>query len=183
MICLDQGISIPFDERRGVRSELRPGLTTSANDLAHEGHCDTPTEGGPRSGAGLTYDFYRDVFECNSIEIAACGSIPPSTNGKDYDNAFWNGREMVYGDGNLFRRFTVSIDVIGHELTQGVTGAEAELDYEGESGSLNEHSSDVFGSLLKQWHRKQKGRGRGPSRSPARPTTTRCLAKTPSPPT
>lgn len=88
--------------------------------------------------------------------IAACGSIPPSTNGKDYDNAFWNGREMVYGDGDLFRRFTVSIDVIGHELTQGVTGAEAELDYEGESGALNEHSSDVFGSLLKQWHRKQK---------------------------
>ncbi len=78
--------------------------------------------------------------------------------GKDYDNAFWNGQEMVYGDGDgdLFRRFTVSLDVIGHELTHGVTGAEADLDYEGEPGALNEHFSDVFGSLLKQWHLKQK---------------------------
>jgi Zn-dependent metalloprotease len=64
---------------------------------------------------------------------------------------------MVYGDGDgkLFDRFTRSIDVIGHELTHGVTAAEANLDYQDQPGALNESFSDVFGSLVKQWSRKQ----------------------------
>jgi Zn-dependent metalloprotease len=68
------------------------------------------------------------------------------------DNAFWNGDQMVYGDGDgeLFQRFTKSIDVIGHELTHGVTQYQAGLQYDGESGALNESFSDVFGSLVKQ---------------------------------
>lgn len=109
-------------------------------------------------GAGLTYDFYLQVFERNSIDDRGMRLDSTVHYGKDYDNAFWNGRQMVYGDGDgdLFRRFTGSLDVIGHELTHGVTSAEADLDYEGESGALNEHFSDVFGSLLKQWHARQR---------------------------
>src|SRR5262245_54891431 len=60
---------------------------------------------------------------------------------------------MVFGDGDgtLFNRFTISIDVIGHELTHGVTGSEANLTYQGQAGALNESISDVFGSLIKQY--------------------------------
>jgi Zn-dependent metalloprotease len=76
----------------------------------------------------------------------------------NYDNAFWNGSQMVYGDGDealppdqrLFNRFTIAIDVIGHELTHGVTQFTANLIYMGQSGALNESISDVFGSLVKQ---------------------------------
>jgi Zn-dependent metalloprotease len=59
---------------------------------------------------------------------------------------------MVYGDGDgtLFNRFTIAIDVIGHELTHGITQYEAALIYRNESGALNESFSDVFGSLVKQ---------------------------------
>jgi Zn-dependent metalloprotease len=59
---------------------------------------------------------------------------------------------MVFGDGDgqLFKRFTISLDVIGHELTHGVTEDEGPLDYQGQSGALNESISDVFGSLVKQ---------------------------------
>ena len=73
--------------------------------------------------------------------------------GRNYDNAFWNGRQMVFGDGDgeLFNRFTISLDVIGHELTHGVTGDEANLVYLGQAGALNESISDVFGSLVKQY--------------------------------
>src|SRR5262249_13419300 len=73
------------------------------------------------------------------------------------DNAFWNGMQMVYGDGDgvLFQRFTKSLDVVGHELTHGVTQYEAGLSYSGQSGALNESFSDVFGSLVKQWKMKQ----------------------------
>ena len=72
--------------------------------------------------------------------------------GSGYDNAFWNGSQMVYGDGDgkLFHRFTLSVDVIGHELTHGVTAHEANLEYQDQPGALNESISDVFGSLVKQ---------------------------------
>ena len=77
--------------------------------------------------------------------------------GQEYNNAFWNGEQMVYGDGDgeIFQRFTKCIDVIGHELTHGVTQYEAALEYEGQPGALNESFSDVFGSLVKQYILKQ----------------------------
>jgi Zn-dependent metalloprotease len=75
----------------------------------------------------------------------------------DYDNAFWNGAQMVYGDGDgvIFQRFTKSLDVVGHELTHGVTQFEAALVYHDQPGALNESFSDVFGALTKQWKLKQ----------------------------
>lgn len=80
-----------------------------------------------------------------------------------YDNAFWNGRQMVYGDGDedlpksqrLFNRFTIALDIIAHELTYGVTQFEAGLVYRDQSGALNRSFSDVFGSLVKQKLRNQ----------------------------
>lgn len=82
---------------------------------------------------------------------------------KGYDNAFWDGQQMVYGDGDedmpaserLFNRFTISLDVIGHELTHGVTQYEANLVYSNQQGALNEAVSDIFGSLVKQYQRGQ----------------------------
>jgi Zn-dependent metalloprotease len=76
---------------------------------------------------------------------------------QNYDNAFWNGQQMIYGDGDgqYFQRFTVCLDVVGHELTHGVTQNEAQLVYSGQSGALNESISDVFGSLVKQWSKNQ----------------------------
>ena len=71
---------------------------------------------------------------------------------QNFDNALWNGNQMIYGDGDgeIFGRFTTAVDVIGHELTHGVTQFEAGLEYHGQSGALNESISDVFGSLVKQ---------------------------------
>jgi Zn-dependent metalloprotease len=79
---------------------------------------------------------------------------------KRFNNAFWNGRQMVYGDGDgkLFTGFTRALDVIAHELTHGVTQYTVPgggLVYDGQSGALNESVSDVFGSIVKQWHLKQ----------------------------
>ena len=74
-----------------------------------------------------------------------------------FDNAFWNGLQMVYrdGDGTVFGSFTACVDVIGHEMTHGVVQTEANLAYEGQPGALNESIADVFGTLAKQWHLKQ----------------------------
>jgi Zn-dependent metalloprotease len=70
--------------------------------------------------------------------------------GKRYDNAFWDGAQMVYGDGDgrLFGRFTAALEVIAHELSHGVIQHEANLDYSDEAGALNESFADVFGALV-----------------------------------
>lgn len=106
---------------------------------------------------GYTFDFYLDIYQRNSIDNAGLPLNATLHYGTSYDNAFWNGEQMVFGDGDriLFNRFTTSVDVIGHELTHGVTGSEVNLTYQGQSGALNESISDVFGSLVKQYHLKQ----------------------------
>jgi len=108
-------------------------------------------------GAGRTYDFYRAVFERNSIDGRGMRLDSTVHFGRHFDNAQWNGRQMVYGDGDgkLFQRFTKCLDIIGHELTHGVTQFTANLAYSGQSGALNEHFSDVFGILVKQFALKQ----------------------------
>ena len=77
--------------------------------------------------------------------------------GQEYQNAFWNGEQMVFGDGDgeIFNRFTIALDVIAHELAHGVTESEAGLVYFNQSGALNESVSDVFGILVKQYQLKQ----------------------------
>lgn len=108
-------------------------------------------------GAGATYDLYFDIFGRNSIDGRGMRIDSSVHYGSGYDNAFWNGAQMVYGDGDgkLFTRFTKSLDVIGHELTHGVTAREANFEYHDQPGALNESVSDVFGSLVKQRARNQ----------------------------
>jgi Zn-dependent metalloprotease len=128
-----------------VRSEGAPPGSDAAVNEAYD-------------GAGATYNLYWDVYQRNSVDDA--GMILDSTVHYQvgYDNAFWNGQQMVYGDGDedlppaqrLFNRFTIAIDVIGHELTHGVTQFTGGLNYSFQSGALNESFSDVFGSLVKQ---------------------------------
>ncbi|MEU4196498.1 M4 family metallopeptidase [Kribbella sp. NPDC026611] len=104
-------------------------------------------------GTGATWTMYHDCFGRDSIDGA--GLILTSTVHYDrgYANAFWDGAQMVFGDGDgeIFGGFTASIDVTGHELTHGVTQYTANLAYDGQSGALNESISDVFGSLAKQY--------------------------------
>jgi Zn-dependent metalloprotease len=124
-------------------------------------------EGGPASAdiavteaynySGDTYDFYLKVFNRNSVDDHGLTLTSTVHYDQGYDNAFWNGQQMIYGDGDgqYFQRFTICLDVIGHELTHGVTQNEAQLLYRDQSGALNESISDVFGSLVKQWANNQ----------------------------
>jgi Zn-dependent metalloprotease len=104
-------------------------------------------------GLGDTFEFYLNAYQRNSIDNAGLPLDASVHFGVKYNNAFWNGQQMVFGDGDgvIFNRFTESVDVIGHELTHGVTGSEANLTYQGQPGALNESVSDVFGSLVKQY--------------------------------
>lgn len=104
-------------------------------------------------GAGRTYDFYRRVYGRSSVDGRGMGIRSTVHYGTRFSNAHWNGRQMIYGDGDgkYFHRFTASFDVIAHELTHGLTQYTAALGFTGQCGALAEHFSDVFGILAKQW--------------------------------
>lgn len=108
-------------------------------------------------GLGTTRQFYKDVHGRDSIDGRGLRLEGYVHRGTSYNNAFWDGQEMVFGDGDgkIFTDFTRSLDVIAHELTHGVAEHTAGLEYHNQPGALNEHISDVFGSLVKQWSLKQ----------------------------
>jgi Zn-dependent metalloprotease len=114
-------------------------------------------------GSGTTYDLFNNVYQRNSIDGNGMRLDSTVHYRQGYDNAFWDGEQMVYGDGDedlppgerLFNRFTIALDVVGHELTHGVTQFEAKLTYSQQPGALNESMSDVFGSLVKQYRLQQ----------------------------
>lgn len=104
-------------------------------------------------GAGKTYDFFRRVYGRSSVDDRGLGIRSTVHYAQELNNAHWNGRQMIYGDGDgkYFHRFTASLDVIAHELTHGVTQYAAALGASGQCGALAEHFSDVFGILCKQY--------------------------------
>ncbi len=127
-----------------VRDEGGPAVNDPAVNEAYD-------------GAGATYDLSWEVYQRNSLDGNGLRLDSTVHYEQNYDNAFWDGQQMVYGDGDgqLFNRFTIAIDVIGHELTHGVTQYTSNLNYSNQSGALNESFSDIFGSLVKQRQRGQ----------------------------
>jgi Zn-dependent metalloprotease len=123
-----------------VRSEGQAPVADTAVNQAYD-------------GLGATYDYYWSLFQRDSIDGQGLPLLGLVHYGSDYDNAFWdNAGHMFFGDGDgrLLTETTAGIDVIGHELTHGVTQHEANLVYSGQSGALNESISDVFGIQVKQ---------------------------------
>ena len=112
------------------------------------------------NGCGETHNFFADVLGRDSIDDRGMALESTVHYGRGFDNALWNGHQMIYGDGDrkLFNRFTAAIDVIAHELVHGVTQYAAGLGYTGETGALNEHISDAFGILIKQYSHDQLAR-------------------------
>ena len=123
-----------------VRAEGGPAVGDDAADEAFD-------------GLGATYALWYEIYKRDSIDDAGLPLDAVVHYGDRYDNAFWDGQRMVFGDGDgeLFNRFTLALDVIGHELAHGVVETTANLNYWQQSGALNEHVADVFGSLVKQY--------------------------------
>ncbi len=124
-----------------------------------EGHPPVPDVAAQEAwdGLGHTHDLFWSRFSRDSIDDRGLPLDATVHYGRDYDNAFWDGERMVFGDGDgqVFNRFTASLTVIGHELAHGVTQFTANLAYQGQSGAINESLSDVFGSLVEQHARGQ----------------------------
>ena len=145
------------DDATGPRrtiSDVRGGTTLPGDVVRTEGAAPVGDAAADEAydGLGATWALFHDVYGRDSLDGAGLPLDASVHYGRDYDNAFWDGARMVFGDGDgrIFGRFTVAVDVIGHELAHGVTEKTAGLVYQGQSGALNESLSDVFGVLVKQ---------------------------------
>jgi bacillolysin len=104
--------------------------------------------------AGIVYDYYLNTHQRNSIDdkkvtMISIINVPDPETGQPYDNAFWNGRFVCYGNGDVaFTPLAGALDVAGHEMTHGVVENTANLEYDGESGAINESMADVFGAMI-----------------------------------
>jgi Zn-dependent metalloprotease len=118
-----------------------------------------PVAQAAQDGAGIVYDYYINNFKRDSVDgqgLPIVSTVHFGSDPEDAENAAWIGeaQQMVYGDGGrIFKPLPYGLDVVGHELTHGVTDNTAQLIYEGQSGALNESYSDVFGALIegKNW--------------------------------
>lgn len=120
-----------------VRNEGDPAVAQENANLAYD-------------ALGATLAFYRDVLGRDSIDNLGLNVIANVNFGVNYNNAFWDGTRMVFGNGDdtIFQDFTHDIDVPGHELTHGVTQYTAGLEYTDQPGALNEATSDIFGACI-----------------------------------
>ncbi|PLT28898.1 M4 family metallopeptidase [Peribacillus deserti] len=137
-----------FTYNANNRSTL-PGTLWSDTDNLFNATYDAPAVDA-HYYAGKTYDYYKNTFNRNSYNGngAALKSTVHYSSG--YNNAFWNGSQMVYGDGDgsTFIPLSGGLDVVAHELTHAVTSSESNLVYQNQSGALNEAISDVFGTIV-----------------------------------
>ena len=137
-ICLNRAPSTVFTD---ADNHWGTGTTTDRSTAAVDA----------QYGTDMTWDYYEDVHGRKGIAGDGKGSFNRVHYGKDYNNAFWDDSCfcMTYGDGDGTQLGPlVSLDVAGHEMTHGVTSKTAALTYSGESGGLNEATSDVFGTLV-----------------------------------
>ncbi|MGI5403042.1 M4 family metallopeptidase [Streptomyces sp. CA-135486] len=127
-------------------------LFSGSDDVWGNGQASEPETAGADAayGAGLTWDYYKNVYGRSGIRGDGVGAYSRVHYGNAYVNAFWQDSCfcMTYGDGSGNAKPLTSIDVAGHEMTHGVTAATAKLVYSGESGGLNEATSDIFASAV-----------------------------------
>ncbi len=111
----------------------------SGDDVATDAHW----------GAEVTYDYFKNRFNRNSFNNNGSPMYSYIHHSVNYNNAFWNGFAMTYGDGDgAFMSPLTSLDIVGHEFTHGVTGTSSGLIYMNQSGALNESFSDIFGAAI-----------------------------------
>ena len=128
-----------FQQLKLVRKEAGPKVKDKSINTAY-------------NYAGVIRTYFKKNLKFNSFDDKGSDMIFNVHYGKNYNNAFWDGDEMTFGDGDgkSFLSFVNSLDVIGHELGHGVIQFTANLDYEKQPGALNEHFADVFGTAIKQ---------------------------------
>ena len=130
------------------------GATSFAQVTSSNNVWNSPRAASAQYNAGQCYEYYRTTHNRNSLNGQGgtiISVINVTQNGQQMDNAFWNGQFMAYGNGDqAFTPLAGALDVAGHEMTHGVieNNSAGGLEYQGQSGALNESFADVFGAMI-----------------------------------
>lgn len=151
-------IDAKYSALEGARNRMTytagNGTSLPGTLLISEGGSSTDTVAqATHNNTGATYDYYWTTFGRDSFNNAGATLTSSVHFGSGYNNAYWNGYQMVYGDGDgyVFSPLGMGLDVVAHELTHAVTQYSANLVYSYQSGALNESYSDVFGEMVENY--------------------------------
>ncbi len=121
-----------------VREEADAAISDQPVDDAHD-------------FAGVAWDYYDTIQSRDSYDDGGITVTSVAYYGTNYDNAFWDGTHLVYGDGNVLDPLSQALDIVAHEFTHAVTQNTADLVYANESGGLNEATSDILAAVIESW--------------------------------
>ena len=135
------------------RNQLPGTLATDSDDVWDLAGSASPGQGALVDAhfyARVTDDYYLNNHGFDWMDSYPQGMVSSAHYKRNYNNAGWNGSQMIYGDGDgtTFINFSADLDVVGHELSHGVTEATSNLIYQNESGALNESFSDMMGAAI-----------------------------------
>ena len=162
LVYVDADTGSVVDRHSFVHTALNRKVYTAANGSSTPGTLKR-TEGSAPTGdtivdgnydkLGETYECYKNNFGRDSFDNAGAALISTVHYNKNYVNAYWNGTQMVYGDGDNVNSISLAIDadVTTHELTHAVTERTSNLTYSGQSGGLNEGMSDIFAAFCQSY--------------------------------
>lgn len=141
----------------GNRNRLPGSLATDSDDNWNTGGRTSPGQPALVDAhfyANVTDDFYLFRHGFNWTNSYPQGMVSSAHVQRNYNNAYWNGTQMAYGDGDgsTFVELSGDLDVVGHELSHGVTQATSDLIYQNESGALNEAFSDMMGTAIEYYY-------------------------------
>jgi len=141
-------------EARWTVHDAAGGTELPGRPVRRDGEPETGDAGVDETAAGIraTLAMFDEVYARDSFDGEGAEVLLTVHYGRAYANAFWDGTHLVFGDGDgrIFRRFTLAVDVLAHEFAHAVTEHAAGLVYQGQSGALNESVSDVFAACLEQ---------------------------------
>lgn len=138
-----------IDAKNTYGENLKVSQVASTNNSSW-----TPTAVSAQYNGGIAYEYFLKTFNRNAINgnggtVVSIINVNDPETGKGMDNAFWNGEYMFYGNGDVgMKPLAGALDVAGHEMSHGVIQNTANLNYQGQSGAINESFADVFGVLI-----------------------------------
>ena len=152
LVDTSRGVTIQTSSSNGQQVTADQGATLVTSTSATSWDSGTIARGAAVDAhfyAGVVFDYYKKHHDRNGIDGVGGPMLSAVHYGQSYQNAFWNGASMTYGDGGQFLQpLAGAVDTVGHEFTHGVTERTSNLDYQTQSGALNESISDIFAAFI-----------------------------------
>jgi thermolysin len=153
-VLTDSSLGVTIRTLTAANQEVTPGKAVTSTSLTQwdQAGAGAGAAVDAHVNAAVVLEYYKERHARNAIDGAGGALLSTVHFGRAYDNAFWDGTGMTYGDGGAGERaYSVALDVVGHEFSHGITDKTSGLIYQGQSGALNEAFSDIMGAFIEHF--------------------------------